>query len=174
MLGFRDYLNYAEKNIKRAELEKGSDVAWLLIPAIIMSWISIESFVYSREKELIALPKERLDLHERAFLLEKRVRFITSGDQIGEFALEGIDRHSMEDKIVFLLAKYGTKNNHSIKESDLWRDFQDFKKLRNSLVHPKREKRLKLCLDDAKKHFRTAKNVIQMLSENIWHKKIAF
>lgn len=174
MLGFRDYLGYAAKYVKRAEMEKDSDVTWLLIPAVIMSWTAIEAFVNSRAKELIALPKGMLDLHERAFLLERRIRFITSGEQIGRFALESVDRHSMEDKIVFLLAKFGIKNDHGIKESELWRDFQDFKKIRDALIHPRREKRMRLSLEDTKKYFRTSKNVIQMLSENIWQKKITF
>ena len=73
MLNFRDYLHYAERHLRRAEDEDGSseDINWLLIPATVLAWTAIESFVNNRLDDYGALPEDLFELHERAFLLEK-------------------------------------------------------------------------------------------------------
>jgi hypothetical protein len=71
MLSFRDYLSYAERYLRLAEdeVESSLDVAWLLIPATILAWAAIESFVNNRLSDYSSLPEDLFELHERAFLL---------------------------------------------------------------------------------------------------------
>jgi hypothetical protein len=76
MLNYRDYLSYAESYLMLAEEKKhqSPDISWLLIPSAIMAWTAIESFVNNRLDDLGSIPTD-LELHEKAFLLEKRIKF---------------------------------------------------------------------------------------------------
>ena len=113
MLTFREYLTYAEKHLMLAEdeIEKGKDATWLLIPSIILAWASIESFVNNILDDFSALPDEIFELHERAFLLEKKLKLVDSGAKIGQFVLEGSEYRRIEDKIFFLVAKFSSTNH---------------------------------------------------------------
>ncbi|MBI4640139.1 MAG: DUF4160 domain-containing protein [Candidatus Tectomicrobia bacterium] len=68
-----------------------------------------------------------LQLHERAFLLEKKVKLVDSGDRIGQFILEGTEYNRIEDKIFFLIAKFGGKGaRKGEKECKYWLDREHF------------------------------------------------
>ena len=74
MLGYREYLEYAERCVAKAD-EHTADSDWYLIPACILAWSSIEYFVNNMLDDFASLNQEMFELHERSFLLEKRLRF---------------------------------------------------------------------------------------------------
>jgi len=76
-MDFRDHLVFAEKQIAQAEAPSSSllDISLYLIPSILLSWIAIEAFVNSVIDDLNQVPLDLFFLHEKAFLLEKKVTF---------------------------------------------------------------------------------------------------
>lgn len=176
MRGFRDYLRYARKYLSMAEdaVQNQQNVEWLLIPAIILAWSAIESFVNNRCDDLSSLPSDMFELHERAFLLEKRLRFEDSGADIGKFVLEGNEYQTLESKIFFLLAKMGSRNTTNLKGGELWQRFQTFKDVRDGLVHPRRDKEIDLQTQDVRTYIETAQEVIQVISKRIWKTRLDF
>ena len=53
------------------EVERSSEANWLLIPATILAWSAIESFVNNMLDDFSTLPEGIFELHERAFLLDE-------------------------------------------------------------------------------------------------------
>ena len=176
MHDFRDYLGYARKYLSLAEdaIQRKEDVEWLLIPAIILAWSAIESFVNNRCDDLNSLPSDMFELHERSFLLEKYLRFVDSGKDIGKFILEGNKYQTIENKIFFLLSKLGAKDATKLKGGTLWQRFEVFKDIRDGLVHPRRDKEINLNPHDIENYIETAQELIQLISVQIWKKNIEF
>jgi hypothetical protein len=176
MLNFRDYLNYAEKHLLIAEDEmaKSLDAHWLLIPATILAWSAIESFVNNRIDDFGSLPEDMFALHERAFLLEKRLKLQESGDNVGCFVLMGTEYNRLEDKIFFLIAKFGHADKKLKKGESLWQDFERFRDARNALVHPKQFREIEVTPDIVRSYIETSKEIIQFVSESIRGTKIDF
>lgn len=176
MLGFRDYLNYAERHLMFAEdaEKKVSDASWALIPAVILAWSAIEFFVNNMLDDFSSLPEDMFELHERAFLLEKRIKFVDTGDRIGQFILEGAEYRRLEDKIFFLMAKVATRNAQNLKGDALWQNFQEFKDTRDALVHPRRDKEILIDKEKVNKFIETSKEIIQLLSMYVWNKTVYF
>lgn len=175
MLNFRDYLNYAERYLRLAEehLATSSEIDWLLIPAAILAWTAIESFVNNRLDDLTTIPED-FELHEKAFLLEKRIRFLDHGTQIGQFVLEGTEYRRLEDKIFFLIAKSGVANRSYLRGQSLWQRFEEFKKIRDAIIHPRLDKQIVLDIDIVRDHIQTSKQVIQLVSKHLWNKEVQF
>jgi hypothetical protein len=173
MLTFREYLNYSEKYLMIAEeeYENNNCIDWLLIPSLILAWCSIESFVNNILDDFSSVPDDMFEIHERALLLEKRVKFIDHGDNIGKFALEGSEYRKIEDKILFLIAKF-SKQTTRIKGESLWNEFQEFKAARDNLLHPRRDKDVMLSIELTSKYINTAKKIIEELSSQVWGKKV--
>ena len=176
MLNFRDYLDFAESYIRDAEKNStiSSNKERLLIPSIILSWTAIESFVNNRLFDYGSLPEEKFELHERAFLLERKLKFIDSGDNLGTFSLEGKEYRRLEDKIFFLIAKFSSKKERDLKEKSLWQDFQEFKTLRDNILHPRTDKDIEININTVRKHLETSKCIIEVISEHLWGKKVEF
>ncbi len=171
---FRNYLRNAKKHLALAEeaIQKHEDAEWLLIPSVILAWSAIELFVNNRCSDLNSLPEDMFEMHEKAFLLEKRLRFENKGAKIGKFVLEGNEYQALENKIFFLLSKLGSRDATKLKGGTLWGRFEDFKKLRDGLVHPRREKHTNLSPEEIRQHIDTATELIQEISKRIWKKKI--
>jgi len=97
--------------------------------SVITSFAALEALVNA----LLTLidTVEDLDLHERAFVQEKRVEF---GDK-GYFEIKGHRSSPLKDKISFL---YWRREGKPIPKSNVvWSSFINATKLRNKLVHPK-------------------------------------
>lgn len=173
MVSFREYIEYAQRYIDRSRGEQASySIEWLL-PAIILSWTAIESFINNMIDDFSKLPDDMFELHERAFLLEQRVRFVDHGNELGNFVLEGNEYHTLENKIYFLMAKFG-ESNGSFKGEPLWQDFEELKDTRNKIIHPRRDNQLAIDVDKAEKSLETAKNIIQFVSRNVWSNPVVF
>ena len=80
----------------------------------------------------------------------------------------------MEDKIFFLISKFSLKNGENIKGNSLWQNFQNLKELRDNILHPRIDKEFELNIEKVKSHIKTAKEIIQLVSEYIWGKKVEF
>lgn len=137
MFDFREYLDYADKYIKFAEKEfvKSPNIEWLLIPSIVLSWIAVESFINNMFADFSALPEDLFELHERALLLEKKLKFIDHGKNIGKFVLDQTEYRKLEEKIFFLIAKFSKKKKKKFKGDTLWQEFQKFRTIRNEIMH---------------------------------------
>lgn len=176
MLSFRDYLGYAERYLMLAEdeIERSSEASWLLIPVTILAWSAIESFVNNMLDDFSTLPEGMFELHERAFLLEKKIRFEDRGSRLGEFTLRETEYRRLADKIFFLIAKIGSRRTHNLRGGALWQNFEKFKNTRDALVHPRREKEVCLNIEQVERFVETSKGIIQLVSEHVWNKKVHF
>ena len=176
MLTYRDYLALAEKYLLLADEKSktSNDINGILVPVIIFAWSAIESFINNMLDDFSSLPGSMFQLHERAFLLEKRIKFIDRGTELGCFTLDGTEYRRLEDKIAFLIAKFGTVRQKVRKGDTLWQDFEDFKVTRDRLVHPRRDKEVALDIRKARKYINTSKETIQFVSQHVWKKKIEF
>lgn len=167
---FRDYLSFSEKYISQSEEGKG-DINYFLIPAILLSWVAIESFINNMLDDFASLPKDIFELHERALLLEQRVKFLDESVDKGTFVLEKKEYRRLEEKIFFLLAKFGGKAKLS-KGDKLWQDFEKLKELRNAIMHPRKYVELELTVPLARQGHETSKNIILFVSEHVRGKPI--
>ena len=173
MFTYREYLDYAGRCLMNAMSEEPiSD--WFLIPACILSWSAIESFVNNMLDDFASLDPGTFDLHERSFLLEKRLLFVNHGENIGQFILEGKEYRKLEDKIFFLISKSGGRDLKNVKGETLWQQFQNFKEIRDSLVHPRRGKEIHIEVEMVEGFIETSKQIIQLISRNVWKKEVTF
>ena len=172
MLNFRDYLSYSEKYIQLAE-DESVDKLKFLIPSILLSWVAIESFTNNIIDDFANLPNDLFELHERSLMLEKKVVFVDHGSDMGKFKLEQTEYKKVEEKILFLIAKFG-KLNKPYRGETLWQNFEKLRDTRNKILHPRRNLDLDLSIEKAYHYLETSKNIIQFISENVWHKKVSF
>lgn len=172
MLNFRDYLSYSEKYIQLAE-EESLDKLKFLIPSILLSWIAIESFINNIMDDFGSLPEDLFELHERGLLLEKKVTFVDHGGDMGKFKLDHTEYKRLEEKILFLITKFGNLNK-PYKGEILWQDFENLRDTRNKILHPRRDTELELTVEKAYKYLETSKDIIQFVSTNVWGKQISF
>lgn len=172
MLTYREYLDYAERSLLDASNTRSSH--WLLIPATILSWSAIESFVNNMLDDFASLPEDIFELHEKAFLLEKRLCFVDHGKNIGQFEIVGREYRKLDNKIFFLLAKCEGQDTKNVKGATLWQEFKDFKDMRDVLVHPRRDKELTITIEKVESFIKTSKSIIQLISKNVWKKEVTF
>jgi hypothetical protein len=170
MYNFRDYIGFAENYIALAEIETGN-AHRLLIPSILLAWVAIESFVNNMLDDFASLPPDLFELHERALLLEKQVVFVDEGANKGKFILEKTEYRRIEEKIFFMLAKFG-KDAELSKGDKLWQDFDKLKELRNNLMHPRKNLELTIDVDVAKQSLESAKRIIEFVARHVWGKTI--
>ena len=172
MLTYREYLSYSDKYIQLAE-DESFDKLKYLIPSILLSWVAIESFINNIMDDFSNLPEDLFELHERGLLMEEKVIFVDRGNDMGKFKLGQTDYKKLEDKILFLITKFGNLNK-LYKGDPIWQNFEDLRDTRNKILHPKRELGLELSVQKAYKYLETSKNIIQFVSKNVWKKKISF
>ena len=102
------------------------------------------------------------------------MRFEDSGANIGKFVLEGNEYQALENKIFFLLSKMGSHDATNLKGGALWQRFKSFKDVRDTLVHPRRDKEIALQTQDVRDYIETAQELIQVISERIWKTRLDF
>lgn len=175
MLDFRSYIENADLYAAEAADEAQEHVRKpLIVVATILSWCAVEAFVNSMLEDFASV-EHLFDLHEKGLLLEKKVAFRDTGDEAGKFELEGKDYWKIEHKIMFLVSKFGTGMGSSNlnKGQNLWREFQVFKKARDSIVHPRPDD-AELAVEDVEGYIGTAKQVIQSLGLEVWKQEVQF
>jgi len=175
-LSFRDFLDFAQGFYSKAESAQAEGQDRLstayIIASILLSWISIESFVNNMLEDFAALPPNIFTVHERAFLTERAVEFSTTGDTAGEFCVSNRpDYKRLDDKILFLVAKFGGGTKLD-KGGPLWQKFEAVKENRNLLSHPRRRRELDLTFGAARDALEVARAVIDVLAEKVWGKPV--
>jgi len=173
MFDYRSYLEFSERYIQQAEDQtfQQQHPEWLLMPSILLSWIAVEFFINNMLDDFSSLPEDMFQLHERAFLLEKKLTFINQGENIGEFVLDQTEYRRLEDKIFFLIAKFSVKKDN-FKGDTLWQNFEKFKDVRNKIMHPRKEIDLQVTIESAKKYLANAKDIIKFVSNHVWGKPV--
>ena len=63
ILTYRDYVDFAERSLSQA-CNEIQPLEWALIPATILSWSAIESFVNNVIDDFASLPKDMFELHK--------------------------------------------------------------------------------------------------------------
>lgn len=173
MITYREYLDYSDQALLAAKKDNVHQ-EWLMIASTTFAWSAIESFVNNMLDDFASLPSNLFELHERALLLEQKLRFVDRGAQIGLFILEGKEYRRLEDKILFLITKFGGKDNKNIKGETLWQEFENLKNMRDALIHPRRSDGKNLDIEQVEGYIETAKSVIQLVSRNVWKKDVVF
>ena len=56
----------------------------------------------------------------------------------------------------------------------MWQKFEKFKDVRDSLVHPRRDKVVNLTKEKVEEFIETSKHTIQLISKNVWKKEVSF
>ena len=148
-----------------------------------ITWTPLESgtttslhavhFINSIIDDFNSLPEDLFYLHERAFLLEKKLKFSDSGPSIGDFILEQTEYRRLEDKILFLIAKF-RKTKSNLKGDTLWQNFMELKEIRNNIMHPRKGIEIDINIDNSKRYQDISKDVISFVSKHVYGKKIEF
>ncbi len=146
--------------------------ARLYAASLIFSWTALEAFVNDMMADFTALPQDLFALHERAFLEEKPVEFISSGQNAGEFRLSSRQVfRRIDEKIMFLVAKF-SETTKIDKGSSWWQRFEAIRDKRNDLVHPRKGAPVEISEKDARDSLDMAKNVIRAISSAVWGKEV--
>lgn len=172
MFNYRNYIDWAEKLLFLYE-ERNVNEVGLLGSSILLSWIAIESFVNNMLDDFASLPEGLFELHERAFLLEREIDFIDSGNNLGSFELSRKRYVKLSDKIFFLIRKFNPSQK-SFKGNTLWQNFEKLKDIRNKIAHPRKTDYLSISFDQAKEAIDTSKSIIRFISEKVWKKSLDF
>ena len=176
MPSYRDFLDYSEGSYSRAKqankLGHSSTVENSVIASILLSWIAIESFTNDMLADFASLPPDMFSLPERALLTEREVEFVSSGSEAGQFRVSDILKYRpLEDKILFLVAKFGTGTKLD-KGGHLWQKFEAVREKRNQISHPRKSHDMSLSLTDAEDALEVARAIIKMVSEKVWGKAV--
>jgi hypothetical protein len=61
-----------------------------------------------------------------------------------------------------------------VKGQTLWQNFESFKDVRDSLVHPRKGKEVSITKEMVDGFIKTSKLIIQLVSKNVWKKEVIF
>ncbi len=175
MSDFRQYLDSSYKFLTVAECATSDEELEALLKAsVIFSWFAIESFVNNMLDDFIQIPPDMFPMHERAFLLEKKFRFEDRGSDLGKFIIDNgqNEYRRLEEKIFFLIAKFSRTSN--LRGETLWQEFEEFKDKRNKIAHPRRDNEITISHSETNRYLEVAKEIINLISVNVWKKKIDF
>jgi len=143
------------------------------IASILFSFIALESFINNMMSDFTVLPSGLLTPHEQGFLAEKVVELADSGKNAGKFEVTNKQRYqSLEYKIMFLVARFS--KDAVDKGSTLWQRFQKMKDIRDSLTHPRKDVIQVPSSKDASEAISVSKEIIELVSEKVWKKKVQF
>ena len=129
--------------------------------SILCAWGAFEGWINKTCSDF-ATTDSSLAPCELGFLLERRVRL-----EKGEFYVSNSDKYeSTEAKLEFLLRRFGqTKLNKSTVQ---WERYQAAKHMRDSIVHPKNNRPMKLEVADVKQAVKALKDYINLMSNKIY------
>ncbi len=152
------FLIESKKQIHNMELSSRYTKASMLF-----AWAAFEGWINKTSLDF-SITMKRLTVHERAFLTEKRIEL-----KNGVFQLtNSIKYESNQEKLEFLLSSIAkTKLNKSTKH---WQDFQEIKKLRDSLVHPKLGSETSFNIEKAEKTIEVLVYYLNLLSKKLYNK----
>ena len=171
---FRDFLDYARLFHQAAIDNVGLPHTAMRhsSASILFAWIAVEALINDMMADFASLPEDTFSIHERAFLTEQAVEFMRKGNKLGLFVVtERSEYKRLEDKIMFLLARFGGGTVLD-KGSSLWQKFERAKNRRNSIAHPRKDAALDVTPDDASDAIEVAEAIIQVVAMGVWGKKV--
>ena len=135
--------------------------------SVLVAWAGFEGWLH---KTCYDFAESSLDLSvfERGFLLEKKIEL-----KNGQFVIQNAVKYeSSENKLEFLLTRFA---NYNIDKQSLhWKDFKECKDLRDSVIHPKKNRKLKVNINDAEKNLKTLQYYLNLLSKKLYKKTLKF
>jgi len=141
--------------------------------AILFSFMALESFINDMMSDFTVLPAGLLTVHELGFLAERAVELADSGADAGRFEVTNKRRYqNLEYKIMFLVARFS--GDAVDKGSTLWQKFQKMKDVRDLMTHPRKDATRVPSRADAGEAIGVAKDIIQLVSQKVWKKKVQF
>ena len=154
--------------------QKGSIIQGRFSTAsILFSFMALESFINNMMSDFTELPSGLLTPHEQGFLAERAVELADSGKNAGKFEVTNRRWYqSLEYKIMFLVARFS--GDTVDKGSNLWQKFQQMKDIRDLLTHPRKDAPKAPLPVDAGEAIGVAKDIIQLVSQKVWGKKVQF
>lgn len=166
----KDLINDSKYFLDQAKESNEEKMKLRYIRAVITTiWSALEGWINCVSSDFVLLPEKKLQLHEKAFLSEKKFELTKKG----EFKITKRDQYNtIEDKILFLLKRFG---NYEInKNSKLWNNFKITKKLRNGLVHPKLGKieTKNLTIKNAEIAINSVIDMLKLLTKKIYKKDL--
>lgn len=171
---YRELLEDAQWFFDQADsAQNGQNQERYSTASILFSFIALESFINNMMSDFTALPSGLLTPHEQGFLAEKLVELADSGINAGKFEVTNKQRYqSLEYKIMFLVARFS--KDAVDKGSTLWQRFQKMKDIRDSLTHPRRDMMQIPSPIDAQEAISVSKEIIELVSQKVWKKKVQF
>ncbi len=171
---YRELIEDAQWFCDQAEGAKGSlNQGRFATASILFSFIALESFINNMMFDFTALPSGLLTPHEQGFLAERAVELADSGANAGKFEVTDKRRYqSLEYKIMFLVARFSKDTVD--KGSTLWQRFQKMKEVRDLLTHPRKDVIQVPSPVEAEEAIGVAKEIIQLVSQKVWGKKVQF
>jgi len=162
------FYDQAESAQKNSIIQKRLSIA-----SILFSFMALESFINNMMSDFTILPSGILTPHEQGFLAERVVELADSGGNAGKFEVTNRQRYqSLENKIMFLVARFS--RGKVDKGSTLWQRFQKMKDIRDILTHPRKDTTKVPSPIDAEEAIEVAKDIIQLVSQKVWGKKVQF
>lgn len=154
------YLNQAKINNAEDNISERYTRA-----SVIVSWAAFEGWI-NKTCDDFAETSKNLSVSESGFLKEKRVEL-----KNGEFVISNADKYeTTENKLEFLLRKF---TNSKIDKSKIyWQNYLLSKKLRDSIMHPKKSKLSIIDIQSAEINLITLKYFIEILSKKLYGKKL--
>ncbi|MBI2856219.1 MAG: hypothetical protein HYX93_05165 [Chloroflexi bacterium] len=174
-MSYQELLSDAEWFCNQAETAKeGSpSEARFSTASILFSFIAIESFINNMMSDFASLPPGMFTPYEQGFLAEKAVDLAESGANAGRFEVTNRKRYwSLETKVMFLVARFS--GNTVDKGSTLWQKFEQAKDVRDLLTHPRKDTDAIPSPADARMTLEVARDIVQLVSWNVWGKKVEF
>ncbi|HEY5124580.1 MAG TPA: hypothetical protein VIK14_12675 [Ignavibacteria bacterium] len=156
------FLNLANINVANIELTDRYSRA-----SVLLAWAAFEGWINKTCSDFEAT-SQTVSVFEKGFLLEKKIEI-----KNGEFVLNNTDKYqSTENKIEFLLKKFAC---YKIDKSTVhWNSFKLSKELRDFIIHPKKNRIIKISIDEADKNLKTLQYFIKLLSKKLYHKDLKF
>jgi len=135
--------------------------------SVLVAWAGFEGWINKTCYDF-AESSSDLSVFEKGFLLEKRVEI-----KNGQFVLQNSDKYeTSENKLEFLLKRFA---NHNLdKQSSHWQNFRESKSLRDSIIHPKKDRKLKVVINDAEKNLKVLQYYLNLLSKKLYRRTHRF
>lgn len=171
---YRELIEDAQWFCYQAEVAQGGlNQGRFATASILFSFIALESFINNMMFDFTALPSGLLTPHEHGFLAERAVELADSGVNAGKFEVTDKQRYqSLASKIMFLVARFS--GDTVDKGSSLWQKFHKMKDVRDLLTHPRKEETHVPSPEDAEAAIEATKDIIKLVSQKVWGKKVQF
>lgn len=158
----KSFLNSAKVSVANSELTGRYSRA-----SVLVAWAAFEGWINKTCSDF-ADTSQNLSISEKGFLLEKKVEI-----KSGKFIVCNSDKYeSTENKVAFLLNQFA--NCRIDKSTVHWQNFKLSKELRDSIIHPKKDRILKLSTKEAELNLKTLQYFIKLLSKKLYHKELKF